>query len=101
MLVYNQILEDYKAAEIAEEYNISEEEAAKMYFENVIEDDDFTEEDIKYSQFVCTMDEIGCDLYIDYGAGYYFAVKSNRMNEKRLRHLVRESLVRKVLSNIK
>lgn len=106
MLVYNNILEGYKAREMAEEYNVSEPQAAKEYFEETFEYDDFNEENIKNKKFICNIHNINCDMYYDYGSDYYFLVKENEpmkqqlsLNEKTLKKIIKES-VKRVLNEI-
>ena len=84
MLVYNNILEGYKAREMAEEYNVSEPQAAKEYFEETFEYDDFNEENIKNKKFICNIHNINCDMYYDYGSDYYFLVKENEPMKQQL-----------------
>ena len=81
--IYDGILESYKAREIAEEnkkehgVEQTEEEAAMEWFAAVISDGCTHEEEKPlHSRYV---DKIDCDweLYYDYGADYYFAVKES------------------------
>lgn len=75
-LIYNGIIEDYKAQEIAEEYGLSEEEAAAEWFKDVAADGEFEENQMPHHrQFVMEIPEVGSEMYKDYGAGYYFLVK--------------------------
>ena len=85
--LYNGILESYQASEIAEEeskshgINVTEEQAAKKWFENVIYGGEGSFQDMStYHNFVDVIDD-DWDLYYDYGAGYYFAV-NNKMHEE-------------------
>ena len=82
MLVYNSILDYNQAQEIADDLNISVEEAAKKWFEETFEGG-FDEEEIKYKKYICEIPYIGCDLYYDYGANYYFCVKSEKIKESK------------------
>ena len=75
--VYPTILEAHEAFEIGEEEGLDETEAAKMYFEQIVEsDEEFVNDTMpKYNRFICHIDYIDADLYYDYGANYYFCVK--------------------------
>ena len=76
MLISDTIIENYKAAEIARDHNMSEQEAAATWFRETLYEEDFNEHPKPtYSRFVLKIDE-EISLYIDYYAGYYFAVKS-------------------------
>lgn len=85
MLVYNYILEGTQAEEMSEEYGGTQtpEECAAEWFRETFEYDDFTEEDIKYKQYVCAIPEIGCEMYYNYGADYFFCVKKESLSESR------------------
>ena len=77
-LIYNSILDDYKAQEMADEYGLSEEEAAAEWFKGVAEGGDFEEGQIPtHRQFVMEIPELECEMYKDYGAGYYFLIKND------------------------
>lgn len=68
------ILEDYKAAEIAEQENTTEQAAAIIYLSEMSEcgEVEATEEPRPmYSNFIAETN--GLNIYHDYGAGYYFA----------------------------
>ena len=85
--LYDGILESYKAAEIAEKESknhgtkVTEEQAAKEWFENVIYGGEGSFQDMPTCHnFVDVIDE-DWDLYYDYGAEYYFAV-NNKMHEE-------------------
>jgi len=78
-MVYPSIIEDYEAQQIAEENGLEEEwEGAKLWFEDVVEsNEEFELEEMpKYNKFICHMDKIDSDLYYDFGANYYFAVRN-------------------------
>lgn len=76
VFICNEILEDYKAQEMAEEYGLSEEEAAIEWFNEITTEADFEEQNMpKYSKFISDMPDAECELYKDYGAGYYFLVR--------------------------
>lgn len=72
------VLESHHAAEIAEDMNMSEEQAAKTWFSEVLWEAEWDEVDElpTYRQYVDDLDD-GWELYYDYGASYYFAVKEN------------------------
>lgn len=76
--LYDTILEDHKACEIMEDVGMdSENDAAMYYFRSIIEcDPDNWNEDEKptFSEFVGIIYG-NWELYHDYGAGYYFAIK--------------------------
>lgn len=79
ILIYQNIINSTEASEIAEHDGFNEEwEGAKAWFEGVVESDaDFEPGTMpKYNKFICHMDYINADLYYDYGADYYFCVKS-------------------------
>lgn len=82
MEIFNGIIQDYKAREIAMENGIaSEQEAAATWFNEVSCNGEWEEAEKKptYSKFINTID---CgDLYYDYGAGYYFVVRESSLNE--------------------
>ena len=68
------ILEDYKAAEIADQENTTEQTAAINYLSEISEYGEFevTEEPRPmYSNFIAETNRL--NIYHDYGAGYYFA----------------------------
>ena len=76
MLVYNSILNQHKAREIAEDFGISEEQAAARWFLQTFDLDlGFNEEYIDYKRYIYDIEEIGCSLYLDWYAEYYFLVK--------------------------
>ena len=76
MLVYGSILEQHEAREIAEEMQMSEEQAAAMWFLQTFDLDlGFNEEYIDYKRYIYDIEEIGCSLYLDWYAEYYFLVK--------------------------
>ncbi len=98
VLIYNATLEDYEAQEIADEYGVSEEEAAIKWFNGIITDEDFEEQNMpKHSKFISNMPYTKCELYKDFVTGYYFAVRNaddssatlntltNPFNENRLK----------------
>lgn len=70
------VLEQYKAAEIAEDMNMNEEQAAKTWFSEVLWEAEWDEVNSlpTYRQYVDDLDD-GWELYYNYGAGYYFAAK--------------------------
>ena len=75
--IYDGILESYHAQEIAEDYNITEEEAAKRWFSEVIFEGECHDDEMPtYHRFVDKIDD-DWDLYYDYGADYYFAANEN------------------------
>ena len=78
-LIYDGIIDDNEAEEIAEEYGVSKEEGAAMWFKGVVEGDyDFLINPMpRYREFVMDIPSIGAELYHDYGAGYYFLVKND------------------------
>lgn len=76
MLVYNSILEQHEAREIAEDMQMSEEQAAAMWFIETFDLDlGLNEENIAYKRYIYYIEEIDCSLYLDWYAGYYFLVK--------------------------
>ena len=76
--IYNGILDGTQAQEIAEDMNITRDEAAKTWFNAVIPDGEGEFGDMPaYHQFVSVLDGGEWDLYYDYGADYYFAVNDN------------------------
>ena len=76
MLVYGSILESHKAREIAYDLLVSEEQAAAMWFIQTFDLDlGFNEENIAYKRYIYDIEEIGCSLYLDWYADYYFLVK--------------------------
>ena len=84
-------LDAHTAAEIAEEYNITEEQVAKQWFDNVIcENEGSFEHMPRYHNFIDVINK-DWDLYYDYGASYYFAVNNkknlNDMFEKALQYI--------------
>ncbi len=84
----NAILDAHTAAEIAEEDNITEEQAAKVWFDNVICDNEGKFEHMpQYHNFIGVINK-DWDLYYDYGASYYFAVN----NKKNLNDLFEKAL---------
>jgi hypothetical protein len=75
-LIFNEILEDYKAEDMAIEYGISKDEAAVEWFKGVAIEDNFEEGNLpKYNKFITDIPELDADLYYDYGAEYYFLAK--------------------------
>ena len=76
--LYDTILEDYKADEIMEEDGMdNRDEAAMFYFRNIIECEPHSYED---AEMPACKEFVGViygnwELYHDYGAGYYFAIK--------------------------
>lgn len=80
-LIYDGIIEDYKAQEIADEQGISEEEAAAEWFKDVAGDGNFEENSMPiHRKYVMDIPEAGAEMYYDYGAGYYFLVKKERID---------------------
>ena len=75
MLVYDLILEQYKAEEIADEQGITVNDAAAYWFKEVFGENDFNEEEIIFKDFIMHIPEIGCDLYLEFYCNYYFLVK--------------------------
>lgn len=76
MLVYNSTLNQHKAREIAEDMQMSEEQAAAIWFLQTFDLDlGFNEENIEYKRYIYDIEEIGCSLYLDWYAEYYFLVK--------------------------
>lgn len=75
MTTLNCILEGYQAEEMAENMNMTAEEAALSYFNDIATDCE-TEDENKpvYSRFVRSGN--GFSLYYDFGADYYFAAVS-------------------------
>lgn len=96
-LIYDEILEDYQASEMAEEMGCSEEEAAAQWFSEVGSESEWREEERKpkYNQYVDDIPEIDAELYYDYGAGYYFAVKKTEGNDSPM--TISESMLKKVI----
>lgn len=100
MKVYDTILDGYQADEIAEDYKLGySNEAAVLYFKNVIYDGEFVEENMpKYHRYVDTIDG-EYDVYYDYGADYFFCVHKEQnmsVNEARflrdsIRRILKES----------
>ncbi len=79
--IYDSIIEDYEAEEIAENLGMDVNDAALYWFENVVHEGEWNDNPMpKYAEFISHSNE-GFDLYRDYGAGYYFAVNSNNVNE--------------------
>lgn len=76
VMLYDAILESYEAQEIAEDMGLdSEEEGAKMWFENVIGDGRFEMDAMpRHHRFVCEIDD-EVNMYYDFSADYYFCVK--------------------------
>ena len=76
-LIYDGIIEAYKAQEIADEYNMySEDEAAAEWFKGVVEDGNFEMGKMPLRrEFIMNIPELDAEMYYDYGAGYYFLVK--------------------------
>jgi hypothetical protein len=102
-IIYSDVIEDYQAQEIAEEYGISEEEGAAEWFKGVADEMDFAEDDMPlHREFVMNIPELNSELYHDYGAGYYFLVKNSEPSqapmamENTIRRAIRESLKRLV-----
>ena len=76
--LYDTILEDHKADEIMEEDGMkSRDEAAMFYFRNIIECDpgDYELDDMPANKEFVGEIYGNWELYHDYGAGYYFAIK--------------------------
>ena len=76
--IYDEILEDHKAVEIMEDGNFEAcDEAAMFYFRNIVECEPSNYELNDMPTFKSFVGVIYGDweLYHDYGAGYYFAVK--------------------------
>lgn len=100
-IIYSDIIEDYQAQEIAEEYGISEEEGAAEWFKGAADEMDFAEDEMPlHREFVMNIPELNSKLYHDYGAGYYFLVKNADPSsapmamENTIRCAVKESLNR-------
>ena len=75
--IYDGTLEAVHAQEIAEEENMTEQEAAKTWFKEVLFEGEGHFDDMPtYHWFVDSIDD-EWDLYYDYGADYYFAVNDN------------------------
>lgn len=94
-LIYNSILDDYKAQEMADEYGLSAEEAAAEWFKGVAGEMDFAEENMpKYREFIMNIPELKSKLYHDYGAGYYFLVKNAdpRTSSMAMENVIKHSL---------
>ena len=82
-IISSSILNDNEAEEMANEYNLSPDEAAMEWFKGV--DAGFEEGNIpKWREFVCDIPELGAELYHDYGAGYYFLIKG-QFNENTIK----------------
>ena len=82
-IISTSILDDNEAEEMANEYNLTPEEAAMEWFKGV--DIDFEENVVpKWREFVCKVPELGAELYHDYGAGYYFLIKG-QFNENTIK----------------
>lgn len=77
-------LDDYEAEEIAKDVNLDgPDEGARWYFEGIIGDCGESKSWCpKYSRFVCDIFG-GYKLYRDYGAGYYFVINEDGINESR------------------
>ena len=105
--ILNVILDSHEALEIAENNGYScEEDVAASYFNEIYYESEWELDELpKYSRFIKSI-EAG-DLYYDYGAGYYFLVKSGHINENKsirlseseLHNLIKES-VKTVLNEI-
>lgn len=75
MLICDSILEDYKAQEIAHDKKMDEQEAAATWFRETMEESGFSEQDQPaYCHFLFPIDA-QTDLWWDFGANYYFAVR--------------------------
>ncbi len=102
-IIYTEVIDDYQAQEIAEEYGISEEEGAAEWFKGVADVLDYAEDDMPlHREFVMDIPELNSKLYHDYGVGYYFLVKNSEPSqapmamENTIRRAIRESLKRLV-----
>ncbi len=86
--LFDSILDANTVAEIAKENNITEDQAAKKWFSDVICEYEgrFSEMPWFYS-FIDTINK-DWDLYYDYGASYYFAVN----NKKNLDDMFKKAL---------
>ena len=74
--IFNEILDGYKADEMADQYGLSREEAAVEWFKGVCIEDNFGEGNMpQNSQYVTDIPELDAELYVDYGADYFFLVK--------------------------
>ena len=97
-IIYSDIIEDYQAQEIADEYGISVDEAAAEWFKGVAGEMDFAEDNMpKYREFVMDIPELESKLYHDYGAEYYFLVKNADPSTS---SMAMESIVRRSVKNI-
>ena len=100
-IIFLDIIEDYQANEIAEEYGVSEEQAAAEWFKETAGEMDFAEDNMPtHREFVMDIPELNSKLYHDYGGGYYFLVKNADPSsapmamENTIRRAVRGSLNR-------
>lgn len=106
-LICQSIIDFHKANEIANAEGLEEEWlGAQSWFEGIIDyDTEFELQDIpKHSRFIMHMDYVDADLYCDYGAGYYFAVRKSdetdmamsenkiRLSENDLHKMIKESI---------
>lgn len=96
VLICNSIIDGYEANEIAMSEGYEKEwMGAKFWFEGTIDyESEFELKNMpKYNQFITHMDYVDADLYYDYGANYYFAVRECNqsdmaMSESRKRNLL-------------
>ncbi len=82
--VCSAILESYEAAEIARDLGVTEEEVAKQWFSEIVNEaaGSFRKSSYPYSRFVCNIDD-EWELYYNYAADHYFAMIEdvNKHNE--------------------
>lgn len=75
-LVSTSILEGYQAEEIAEEYNLSVDEAAAEWFKGALGYEDFEENTVTSKRkYVTDIPELDAEMYYDIAADYYFLVR--------------------------
>ena len=76
-LVSTSILEGYQAEEIAEEYNLSVDEAAAEWFKGALDYDDFEENTVTSKrEYITDIPELDAQMYYDYAADYYFLIRN-------------------------
>jgi hypothetical protein len=97
-IIFSDIIEDYQANEIAEEYGISEEQAAAEWFKETAGEMDFAEDNMPaHREFVMDIPELNSELYHDYVGEYYFLVKKA---EPSMSPMTIESAVRKSINRL-
>ena len=87
VLICNSIIDGQEANEIAMSEGYEKEwMGAQFWFEGTIDyESEFEPKDMpKYNQFITHMDYVDADLYYDYGANYYFAVREGNNGKNSL-----------------